>query len=47
MTFPFSIFDFKPNSNDSPTLVPRTAGIKETVPSSNLTLDSGASLPRS
>ena len=31
----------------APTFVPRTAGTKETEPSSNLTFDNGASRPRS
>ena len=47
MTFPFSIFDFNPNCKVVPTLVPSTAGIKETDPSSKRTLANGASLPRS
>ncbi len=47
MTYPCSSFDFSPNCNVVPTLVPNTAGTNERDPSSNLILDYGASLPRS
>ena len=43
MTLPSKISDSRPNAIFEPTLVPNTAGINEILPSSNLTLDKGAS----